>query len=133
MNYNAVNQFIGTPWVYAENDCWAVVRKASLAVFGVEIHEIEIPDKSDVKANTALFSAHSHRKEWAHIDNPCPGCVALFKNLRGNPVHIGIYIEDGNILHCPGSPKIPGATIYEHIDTLSARYPVIEFYEYNCN
>ena len=133
MNYNAVNALIGTPWVYRHNDCWAIVRKASKAVFGVEINEIKIPDISDPVKNTKLFSTHFSGHEWLKVDAPQPGNVALFKNRKGLPVHIGIYIENGNILHCHGSPKIPGATIYEHIDTLSKRYPVIEFYEYNGN
>lgn len=133
MNYSAINQLIGTAWVYRENDCWAVVRKASIAVFGVEIHEIEIPDISNPEENTKLFNSHSGQPEWSKIEKPEPGSVALFKNRRGNPVHIGIYIEGGNILHCNGSPKIPGATMYEHVDILSNRYPAIEFYEYNGN
>ena len=130
MNINAVNQFIGKDWVYRDNDCWAVFRNASLAVFGVEIHELEIPNESDPAKNSVLFDDNSKQPEWVKIDNPEPGCAVLFKTRRGIPVHIGLHIINGDVLHCPGTIEKPGRTSYDHITALKKIYRVIEFYRY---
>jgi len=133
MNIEAVNQFIGTPWVYRENDCWAVFKKASKAVFDVDIYDIEIPEKSDMDKNASLFNSGSEDSRWQKVEKPSNGCAVLFKNRRGVPIHIGLHVINGDILHCPGTPKRPFSTMYEHIKTLRLQFPIIEFYEYNDN
>lgn len=130
MNLSAVNQFIGQDWVYLDNDCWSVFCRASIAVFGVKIHELEIPKESSLSQNRRLFEENSTGKEWQKIDKPEPGCAVLFKNRLGKPIHIGLYIQKGNILHCPGMMKKPGRTVYEHINLLKMIYKHIEFYAY---
>ena len=130
MNIDAINSFIGSDWVYKENDCWSVFRDASNAVFGVEIHELEIPETSNPGANSHLFESNSHNPEWEFTESPKPGCAVLFKNIRGHPVHIGLYITDGNVLHCEGGPKRPGRTSYDSLNELKKVYQRIEFYEY---
>ena len=48
IDYSIINDFVGTPWVYKENDCWVVVKKASAAIFGRSIvDQIKFPDRSE--------------------------------------------------------------------------------------
>lgn len=53
-----------------------------------------------------------------------------------SPVHVGIYIIDGNVLHCDGSVKKGGMTTYEQLKMLVgkyAKYESVEFYKYANN
>jgi cell wall-associated NlpC family hydrolase len=132
IDYNAVNALIGSDWVYAKNDCWAIVRRASNSIFGVDLPLITIPEFSDLKANEQLFSEEAGGSKWKKLNDPIAGCAALFYNRRGNPVHVGIYIDSGNVLHCDGNVKRPGKTSYERIsDIIGIKYKSVEFYEYN--
>lgn len=133
INFNLINSYIGEPWVYAVNDCWAVFRKASKEIFGVEITEIAIPKESDYKKNMNLFEMHSSGKDWRQIDEPEGGAAVMFYDKRGRPVHIGIYCEGGNVLHCHGSKRLKGATTYENLKDLKKRYKKIEFFKYANN
>ena len=130
MNLEAVNQFIGSRWVYSENDCWAVFCKASAAVFGVPVYSLEIPAESDPQANSFLFDNESSGKQWISLEEPVPGCAVLFRDNRGVAVHVGLYVTDGNILHCPGSTEKPGTTRYEPIRLLRRVFKSLEFYRY---
>lgn len=131
MNVESVNQFIGMDWVYKTNDCWAVLCKASKAVFGVEIHEIKIPEQSCETENSMLFESNSEKAEWVRRDKPAPGFAALFRGRSGRAVHIGLCITKSDILHCHGSPKRAGKTALDEIKILNRLYAAIEFYEYN--
>ncbi len=136
INFNAVERLIGSRWVYATNDCWAVARKASKSIFNQDMPLIELPKLSSLSDNISLFKDESISNKWCKIDEPEPGCMALFYAKINNvlsPVHVGIYIIDGNVLHCDGSVKSGGTTTYEQIKSLVGKYKKydsIEFYTY---
>lgn len=133
INYETVNRFIGTDWVYKENDCWSVFCKASRAIFDTEIHELVIPEKSSPRANSDLFLNNSELQEWEEVDKPLAGCAVLFLSRSFKPVHIGLYIEKGNVLHCPGTVRKPGYTCYENLKQLRLMYKKIRFFKYEPN
>lgn len=130
MNLDAVNQFIGTEWAYQSNDCLAVFRRASLAVFGVDIPPVSLPDASDAEVNALLFDRHAGRREWHRVAEPVPGCAALFRDRSGRAAHIGLYVTEGNVLHCYGSPARPGRTSYDPLRMLRRVFGTVEFYTY---
>ena len=129
MNLGAVNRFIGTDWSYGDNDCWAVFCKASHAVFGRYVHAVDIPAASDPEANCALFTDEFQRDRWRRVDEPDHGCAVLCRDSKGNAVHVGLYITDGNVLHCPGSVEHGGHTRYDPLATLRRVYGSVEFYQ----
>lgn len=134
INYDIVNSFIGKDWVYVKNDCWAVVRKASKDIFGLDLPLVDLPSVSDVGENITLFYEASKSDDWEIIKTPVSGCIVLFYGISGRPVHIGIYIDGGDVLHCDGGPKRPGKTSYEQLkDILGYKYRRAEFYAYNRN
>jgi cell wall-associated NlpC family hydrolase len=134
MNYSAVNDIIGTPWVYKENDCYAVVKKGLKDVFGIEIYDVEIPKTSNRADNISLFSLHSKKSEWFEVDTPEPGDVVLFYDKNGHPFHIGLYIQKGSVLHCWGTEKIKGSTVIEKLSRMSkAFYTKSKFFRYADN
>ena len=131
MNLLAVEQFIGTEWVYLTHDCYAVVRKASLAVFGRALpHHYDIPAASDPGRNAALFAGAAVSSEWKPIGVPSDGCVVLFYDRAGRPVHVGLHVTCGNVLHCPGSVRRPGTTRYERLADMHRIYRDMRFYEH---
>ena len=125
MNLGAVNRFIGIDWSYPDNDCWAVFCKASGAVFGRYVHAVDMPAVSD----PSLFTDEFQRDRWQRVDEPDHGCAVLCRDHQGNAVHIGLYITDGNVLHCPGSVEHGGATRYDTLRLLRRVYGSVEFYQ----
>jgi hypothetical protein len=130
MNLTAVEAFIGTDWVYKTHDCYAVVCKASLAIFGRTLPgHYAIPALSNPAVNATLFSDASTSSDWRQIGIPADGCVVLFYSRAGRPVHVGLHVTGGNVLHCPGSVRRPGTTRYERLAELSKIYRDLRFYE----
>lgn len=139
MNFDAVESFIGSRWVYKRNDCWAVAKKASLKIFNKKLPLIPLPDNSNLGDNIDIFYSELNNSKWVKIETPKSGCMALFyAKINGvlSPVHVGIYIVDGNILHCDGSVRKGGCTTYDQVKTLVGKYNKYEcvtFHEYSDN
>ena len=132
MNYVAVNELIGSPWVYIENDCYAVVKRGLKTIFGIDVPNIDLPSVSSPTINSEIFSLCANSRDWNKIESPAPGSVVMFYNRHGRPFHCGLYIEKGMVLHCWGSPKVQGSTVYEKLKNMNkALYAKHEFYAYN--
>ena len=133
IDYERVNEFIGQDWVYLENDCWAVFRKASLSIFGVAIHEVEIAGESSPEQTARLMNENKLNPEWVKTEKPLPGSLVFISDSRGNPVHVGLYISSGDVLHCPGTIKKPGKVALDSIsilERLRSIYSQFEYYTY---
>lgn len=132
IDYEIVNSFVGKPWIYKENDCWATIKKASLAIFGVEINDIvSLPDDPDDDVTTSIIEEHKEYPCWEQTNKPQGGDVVIMFDRSGDPVHCGLYIEKGNILHCLGSATMKnGKTRYDHISVIKSLYPKFEAYRY---
>jgi cell wall-associated NlpC family hydrolase len=132
IDYNIVNSFIGRPWVYLEFDCYSLVKEASKKIFDVEIKDsISFPKTSNDALTTELFNTHKEQQQWQKVNVLSPGDVILFFNRRRNPVHIGLFIEHGNVLHCLGGEGVRnGKARYDSISTILTLYPTFESYRY---
>lgn len=132
IDYDIVNSFIGKEWIYKENDCWTTIKAASKAIFGIEINDIVIlPDVSSEEATTNIIKEHREYPCWQKVDDPRGGDMILMFDRSGEPVHVGLYIEKGNVLHCLGSQSMKnGRTRYDHITVLKSLYPKFEAYRY---
>lgn len=130
MNRSAIKELIGEPWSYPDNHCWAVFKKASRLIFGVEVSDVWTPESWDLESNREIFKGNAGAGCWPEIDKPVAGCAVLFNNRRGDPIHIGLYIEGGNVLHCPGTPQYAETTRYDNLKQLKAIYPSWKFYAY---
>lgn len=129
MNYDAINSLIGQEWKYIDNDCFAVFRKASKLVFGRNIEAIALPEISSTEKNLKIFRRSLSGEKWRKVDTPSAGDAVFFLNKNKRPHHIGIYIEYGHVLHCPGTVKNPMRTVYEKIKDMNPiLYPYHEFY-----
>jgi len=115
INYDAVNSFIGREWEYMTNDCFAVFKKASKLIFGRDIKSIDLPGTSSIKESIKIFENELSGQYWNRVFSPAPGDAVFFFDKNDHPFHIGLYIENGNVLHCPGSNKNPQKTTYENL------------------
>jgi len=132
IDYELVNEFIGKPWVYIENDCYSVVKKASKLIFGREIIDnIEFSASPGKGETSAIVNKQTALNCWAKVEQLRPGNVIVFSDRKNNPTHIGICIERDNVLHCLGGPGVKnGKTRYDPINTIKLMYPTHEVYAY---
>ena len=118
INYKIINDMIGQEWVYIENDCIAVVRKAAKLLFNIEIPYYYLPDISDMGVNSDIFKSEQGNGGWVRVENPSPGDVVVFYNRHRVFIHVGIYIDYGRVLHCPGTNRRPGKTVFEKLSKM---------------
>lgn len=78
INFSIVERFIGSPWVYAKNDCWAVARKASKAIFNNDMPLVDLPQLSNLSENISIFEGEANSNKWDKIDSPESGCMPFF-------------------------------------------------------
>lgn len=132
IDYDLVNRFIGKPWVYLDNDCWSVVKEVSMLIFGVQIEDNISFSKSPEKGETAnLVNEQKKLPCWIRTEEIKGGDVIVFSDRDKNPVHIGICIEDKNILHCMGGHGVKnGKTRYDSLNMVKLIYPNCEAYTY---
>ncbi len=90
--------YIGIPWETLS--CWELVRRVLAEKFGVTapsyLDQYGRPDDWDRIAATV----RDVRPEWVAVapDAERPGDVIILR-LRGHPIHVGIVIEPGDMLH----------------------------------
>ena len=100
-----VSKFVGLPWRehgrdFDGLDCWGLV-------YLIYLHElrIELPSYVDEYENT-VDAKHlkkvydQNMTAWSMLihDQPRIFDVALMR-VRGHPIHVGIYLEPGKMLH----------------------------------
>ena len=95
------NKYIGIPFkahgrdIETGVDCFGLVRHVLNAEFGKEFPEW-VPD-----GDSAAELLKKYKQQWSHlkqIEEPVIGSVGLFRFV-GMPIHIGLYIGDGRVLH----------------------------------
>ena len=131
MNLSKVNQFIGLEWQYPDWDCWQTFIVASEAIFGVTVAPIKIPRQSDPAEAAVLMDSEALSwRKWRQVKDPEPGCAVFCRDRHGTAVHVGLYVEGGNVLHTMGSLDRPGNTSYDELKLLRRLFGTIEFFAY---
>ena len=109
---------------YGPQPCWELVADV-LAGERSAIAVEYIPARRSIRQMAEAFrlALHTSPHGFARTDRPSDFSIVL---LGRNP-HIGIHHcgiwYGGRILHAE-----PGATLYEEVTALSARYPIMEFW-----
>ncbi len=135
IDYDVVNSFIGREWVYKEFDCWELLKQASRELFDIDIKDVvELPSFEDTQATSEVIKQHREYPCWEKVDDPRGGDMILLFDRSGEPVHVGLYIMQGNILHCMGSQTMKnGRTRYDHVSVIKLIYPKFEAFRYADN
>lgn len=88
-----VNDMIGTP--YRDLDCYALVRKVSSDLFGAEL-----PAISDYAVDPAFAVRTAlNGYGWVEVSEFMPGAVAVLGTTPFDARHVGICMDDGQVLH----------------------------------
>ncbi len=101
------SKYVGVPYVDHGRgpdgwDCYGLYYYVSREHYGVEVpaYSTAYPT-SDSQYRDAAVSAAIRAKAgaWQRVAEPVPGDGIVF-NLAGQPLHCGIVIGDGIMLHC---------------------------------
>ncbi len=131
MNLSVIDEIIRPPWSYPDNDCWSVFRRASLEVFNIRVPEITVPEQHNPGEAAILFDEHAASPCWVRLEELEPGCAVLFRSrgVAQVPVHIGLHVHIGNVVHC--AQRLNGR--YDHIGVLRRLFGSAEYYRYDAN
>lgn len=77
-------------------DCWGLVRLVLAEQFGVSLIDFDYASTRDSDGIPAAIEAA--RPEWSVVGDPQLGDVMVF-NIGGQPMHVGLVIETGLMLH----------------------------------
>lgn len=98
-----VDKYVGLPFADhgrgPEYDCWGLVRHVLLEQFG-----LVLPDYGSTYSSTndkmTLPDAFRNglAEEWRKVQDPHEGDIIIL-NLAGRPMHCGILVGDGCMLH----------------------------------
>lgn len=115
-------QYIGTPWVAGESDCWNFARRVWAEQFGVSVPEI--PWDGDPRDQIAAFAGSAERALWLEVLRPREGDAVLMARGR-YPCHIGIWLGTGGILH---SIEAQGVIFTRRPDLTRLGYRITGYY-----
>jgi hypothetical protein len=132
VNYDKLKSIIGIPWVYKETDCWAIFKRGSLELFNIDVNDLTLPSVSDTDANITIFKSELKPPKWNRIDKCHAGCAVVFCDTEGDPIHVGLAIDDKSVLHSMGAPGINTSSRIDKIKVILKHkyYSRCEFYDY---
>ncbi len=125
-----VEKYIDVPFVEKGRrmsgcDCWGLVY-----LIYRDLLKIELPLYLAYYQNTAdektLGLLIDHEKlAWEEVLFSSPGDVVVLR-LKGQPMHVGVYIGNGRFIHClEGS-----GTVIEKIKSITWRNRIVGYYRY---
>ncbi len=108
------DQYIGLPFVdhgrdRSGVDCWGLVRLVLMEQFDITLGDYVYRDTFDQQAIPAAFAAGAI--DWRRVEHGQAGDVALLR-VGGRPMHCGLVIEEGLMLHVESGLK--GAFIEDY-------------------
>lgn len=98
-----VSSYIGIPYLSKGRsregcDCWGLVRLFYREQKGVDLPSYSESYTDSAEIDETKLAVSAGRVNWLKVETPLPGDVVLMK-LRGEPVHVGVYVGVGMMLH----------------------------------
>lgn len=99
-NAHWAGSYIGEPYVWAENDCWAFARRVWAERFGLAVPAVPLRESSAM-AIVREIERHPERHRWHAVEVPAEGDAVLMAHGRF-PSHVGLWVDvdGGGVLHC---------------------------------
>lgn len=127
-----LTKYIGIPWIYRQSDCWALFKLMSFELIGVTMPDLNLPDKSSIKANSRIFHEEMSSPRWTKVDLPSFGSAVVFYGNSDKAVHIGFAVDSKTVIHSMGSVKTRTSSRCDKIKSLVNKglFKRYEFYNY---
>ncbi|MBU1567723.1 MAG: C40 family peptidase [Proteobacteria bacterium] len=106
-------------------DCWGLIYLIYRDLLDIELplYVEEYQNTTDEKVLSAAIAARP--VNWKETTRPRPGDAILMR-LKGQPMHVGVYIGNGRFIHClHGS-----GTVIEKIKSITWRNRIVGYYRY---
>ena len=105
-------------------DCWGLVYCL------YRDHGVTLPLYCEQYANTEDAKElgrliGQEKAKWLEVKQPQPWDVVVTR-LKGEPMHCGLYIGNGKMLHCMSGV---GTTV-ERLDSITWRHRIVGYYRY---
>ena len=111
-------------------DCWGLVTMVSELVYGVRIGERLGCSESGSILN-AIITDEITSSRWIQQKLVSIGNVAvMFDKKTDRPLHVGIVVDEGHILHSPDDNNRSGSQIHK-IKLLNKIFSRLEYYKYD--
>lgn len=126
-----IKELCNVPWIYKEADCWALFRKCS-RIIGVDIHDLNLPEKSSPRKNSEVFEAEMMSPKWEKVEQATEGSAIVFYGNSDKAFHIGFALNSKWMLHSMGTPKLGGRSSCDKINSLIQKglFKRYEIYNY---
>jgi hypothetical protein len=127
-----LSKYIGIPWVYRDSDCWALFKLMTREIIGIELPDLNLPEKSSIKANSKIFHEEMESPRWIKTKIPCFGSAVVFYGNSNKAIHIGFAIDSRTVIHSMGSASTRMHSRCDKIRTLISKglFKRYEFYNY---
>lgn len=117
---------VGLPWVrwrsdWAAMDCFGCVVLYFREVLGIELGAVP---QTDIAAGFAAAQG------WSEC-GPEPGATAFMAWHDGAPMHCGVLLPGGQLLHSQGSVDRPGGSVrMTRLSVMARTFTDLRFYRY---
>lgn len=86
----------------------------------------------DIDVSTDLKSLSLWKEAgWVEIEYPHEGACMFMSWNNAIPAHCGVYIGNGQLLHCDGDEYRPGGVRINSVKSITQIYGTVKFYAYN--
>lgn len=98
-----IRDYIGLP--YADRgrgpsfDCYGFIRYVYQNELGLDLPDFLRTYKSAENAESVAAAINERKIDWVKVEEPRPLDLLLFK-IMGHPVHVGLYLNESDFLHC---------------------------------
>lgn len=128
----ALAKYINIPWAYRQTDCWGLFKIMSSELLSVNLPDLNLPEKSSIKANSEIFHNEMYSPRWVKVEKPSFGTAVVFYGSSEKAIHIGFAIDHKSVIHSMGSVKTYSSSRCDKIKSLikMGLFKRYEFYNY---
>ena len=120
VSVKSLNDFIGTP--YAALDCYALLREASVSLYGVHLP----PLLYDPKRPHEAIDEQEITGRWLRLAGPEPGCVVSMGHGPRVARHVGLQTPHGVLHTC----QKYGALVQDEVELLASGYTHLRYFKW---
>lgn len=126
-----INAALHKPWVnrassFDEMDCYGLVQ-----LYFEHVDGNKLPTVQGYKEGHefGVLWRREIEKTWRQIGKFTDGAMVTFYDPSDSPVHVGMCVNDGKVIHCRGSEGKAGRVEIHNFSTLEKAYKFATFHK----